>query len=234
MIVDMNYQKIYNDIIEKARSENRIKHIGTYYENHHIIPKCLNGIDEKENRVLLTAKEHYLCHKLLIFIYPNNKLIIWAFHRLTYDNLYRNRNITSRDYQYARESLSKILTGKPPWNKNKHLTKEHCENMGNARKGKKHSEETLQKMKNHIFSKEHKQKLKESRNKRTKEIDKKQSESVKGEKNHFFGRTRESESIEKMKNTQRLNMVICEYCEKECYVNIYNRFHGEKCKHKIK
>ena len=62
----MNYQKIYESIINKAKSENRKKHNGTYYENHHIKPRCLNGGEEKENKVLLTAKEHFICHKLLL------------------------------------------------------------------------------------------------------------------------------------------------------------------------
>jgi hypothetical protein len=61
----MNYQKIYESIIQKAKFENRIKlrknHPNyIYYENHHILPKCLGGSDEKENLVLLTAREHYV------------------------------------------------------------------------------------------------------------------------------------------------------------------------------
>jgi hypothetical protein len=39
----MDYKKIYDDLISKARSENRIKNAGTYYEAHHIIPVCLGG-----------------------------------------------------------------------------------------------------------------------------------------------------------------------------------------------
>ena len=78
----MNYEKIYNQIIEKAKLENRIKNDNIYYERHHIIPKCLGGTNKKENLVLLTGKEHYMCHKLLTYIYPNNaKLVfaLWAF-----------------------------------------------------------------------------------------------------------------------------------------------------------
>jgi hypothetical protein len=40
----MNYQKIYNQIIERA--QNRI--LEGYVEKHHIIPKCLGGLDNKE------------------------------------------------------------------------------------------------------------------------------------------------------------------------------------------
>lgn len=71
----MNHQNIYNSIIENAKSKNRIKlkknNINyVYYETHHILPKCLNGSNDKDNLVLLTAKEHYICHKLL-----NKKII---------------------------------------------------------------------------------------------------------------------------------------------------------------
>ena len=46
----MNYEKIYNDIISKARSEDRKRTKGIYYEGHHIIPRCLGGDNKKSNR----------------------------------------------------------------------------------------------------------------------------------------------------------------------------------------
>lgn len=66
----MNYRKIYFEIINKALrkeySGQRWKGDGNYYEKHHIIPRSLNGKDIKTNLVLLTAREHYLCHWLLV------------------------------------------------------------------------------------------------------------------------------------------------------------------------
>lgn len=80
---EMNYKRIYKNIIQKAKLENRQKDNGTYYESHHIIPECLfkkrkrNGIsgfiegspDDKNNKVLLTAREHFICHVLLYKIF---------------------------------------------------------------------------------------------------------------------------------------------------------------------
>lgn len=88
----MNYQKIYNSIIQKAKSENRVKLRKNkadfiYYENHHIIPKCLGGTDNKENLVLLTAKEHFLCHKLLTRIYEGNRKIACAYHKMSFGKI---------------------------------------------------------------------------------------------------------------------------------------------------
>lgn len=66
----MNYVKIYNQIVDKARKENRSKS-NSYYENHHILPKCLGGSNKKDNRILLTPREHFICHWLLIKIYKD-------------------------------------------------------------------------------------------------------------------------------------------------------------------
>jgi hypothetical protein len=107
----MNHQKIYDNIIEKAKAENRIKlrkdNVDyVYYENHHVIPKCLEGSDKEHNKVLLTAREHFVCHKLLTYIYKGNRKITCAFHRMTY-NKKGKLILTSRDYLYARELMSK-------------------------------------------------------------------------------------------------------------------------------
>jgi hypothetical protein len=59
------YERWYYDIIAKAQSQTRSKGHDVYYENHHIIPKSLGGSDEQENMILLTAREHFICHWLL-------------------------------------------------------------------------------------------------------------------------------------------------------------------------
>lgn len=58
----MNYNKIYSSIIEKAKNEVKTG----YCERHHIIPKSLGGSDDNTNLVLLSAKEHFVCHYLLL------------------------------------------------------------------------------------------------------------------------------------------------------------------------
>ncbi len=61
----MDYQQIYNDLISKACDEKRTKQSATYYENHHILPRCMGGTDDSFNLILLTAKEHWVAHCLL-------------------------------------------------------------------------------------------------------------------------------------------------------------------------
>lgn len=107
----MNYQEVYYNIIHKSKSKTREKlkrnqEAYIYYENHHILPKCLGGTNDKENLVLLTAREHYLCHKLLTYIYPNSRGLALAFFRMVF-NKNGKHEISSKDFAYAKEILYK-------------------------------------------------------------------------------------------------------------------------------
>lgn len=63
----MNYRNIYNRIINKAINEKDLR-INGYYEKHHIIPKSFGG-NKENNLVKLTAREHFICHWLLVKMY---------------------------------------------------------------------------------------------------------------------------------------------------------------------
>lgn len=75
----MNYSKIYNDLVEKAKSRglDKSKHEG-YFEIHHILPKCLGGSDDKSNLVMFTGREHYLAHLILWKMYPKENGLFHA------------------------------------------------------------------------------------------------------------------------------------------------------------
>lgn len=68
----MNYKKIHDSLINRAKSQNRSKSSGIY-ERHHIIMTAVGGHDTDENTVLLTPREHYIAHLLLWKMNPNNK-----------------------------------------------------------------------------------------------------------------------------------------------------------------
>lgn len=109
----MDHLKVYNRIIDKAKSENRKRRRTyhpeyVYYEKHHILPKCIQGTDEEKNLVLLTGREHYICHKLLTFIYKENKKIIQAFLLVSFDKK-TNRKISSREYNFLKEINAQII-----------------------------------------------------------------------------------------------------------------------------
>lgn len=123
----MNYQKIYNDLIIKAQSENRKKKNGIYYENHHIIPKCLGGSDNKDNLVLLTAKEHYIAHALLYFIDKNPKLA-YAWNLMSVGSKY-NKRYNSRLFQIAKIENIKHLKENFSGEKNPYYNKKHTKEI---------------------------------------------------------------------------------------------------------
>jgi hypothetical protein len=155
----MDYQQIYDNIIQRAKNLNRKKGYGVYYERHHILPKCLKGTNDKSNLVLLTAKEHYICHLLLTNIYPNSDKLAYALWTMIRgNNLKQSRYIpSSRAYESARIHLGNTYKGKTAWNKGLKLTEDQLKRHATHQpgytvwnKGKKGtwvcSEETKQKM----------------------------------------------------------------------------------------
>lgn len=113
----MNNERIYNQLIERAKIAGRRKRNGVYYEQHHIIPRCLHGSNEKCNLVLLTAREHFLAHWLLTKIHKNDFRLMYALNQLWRNNkgLRGNR---SKLYKYAREKFIYAMKNNKEW-KNK-------------------------------------------------------------------------------------------------------------------
>jgi hypothetical protein len=164
----MNYQRIYDELIDNAR----LRILTGYKERHHIVPKCMGGTDDKDNLVNLTAKEHFIAHKLLCEIYVDNEKLkeaYWAMSIIKTDN--RSYHISNNEYERLKKIISEVkskrLTGLPTWNKGKKLpslseetkqkmriaaanrkpiSEETRKKISNAHKGKKLSVETKQKM----------------------------------------------------------------------------------------
>lgn len=112
----MDYQRIYYSIISKAKQmEVSRKHHRKmkldYFERHHIIPKCLGGDNAPDNLVLLTAKEHFICHRLLCKIYPNNYKLLYALNSLLRAGPGQCRHVPSaRIYQQIKLEYSKVIS----------------------------------------------------------------------------------------------------------------------------
>jgi hypothetical protein len=122
----MNYKKIYDDLIDRAR--NRIIPKGIYKESHHIVPVCMKGSNDVENRVLLLAREHCLAHLLLAKIYPSEHALFhaaWMMYHKTkkYDPLYN-----CKKYEWLKKKRSQIISeamkGEKNWNYHKVLSEE--------------------------------------------------------------------------------------------------------------
>jgi hypothetical protein len=107
----MNYLSIYKLITNNAISEKRYKKSHNhpkyiYYELHHIIPRCLNGTNDKNNLVLLTAREHFVAHQLLVKIYPEEYKLVFALKMMCINNN-RNHIRNNREYEWIRKLIAK-------------------------------------------------------------------------------------------------------------------------------
>ena len=152
----MNWQKIHDSIINRAKT----RMLSGYSESHHIIPKCLGGTDKPNNLVNLTAKEHFIIHKILCLLYPNeNGLHYASFMMANASNKNQDRNfrLCSSEYQRLKENYSKALSknkkGKTTWNKGIPRSEETKRKMSESLtgrapsfKGKTHTEESKKKM----------------------------------------------------------------------------------------
>lgn len=150
----MNYQKIYNNLI------NRVMIRVGYVEKHHILPRCLGGLNNKENLVDLYPEEHYLAHLLLCKIYPNNQKLLYAAMNMTTGSMINNGKRNNKAYGWLRRHYAESMSGdNNPARRNPNLQKEAAmkrvgqkrtaetkARMSDAQKGRTFSEETKLKM----------------------------------------------------------------------------------------
>lgn len=226
----MNYKSIYDSIITKSKGRWKITHI---HENHHILPKCMGGTDDKDNIAILTAREHYICHWLLVKIYPSNNSLFYAFNMMTVRNDLQSRS--GKRYEYHRRMLAERMSetqsgriyvtngidnkrtkGEIPegYTLGRTLSNNHLESIKAVdRKGKSiHSEETKQSMSirmsgsnNPFYGKSHSKKTRET-------ISKANSRPASEERKQ---KVSDSARIKREKNMANYNLSPnhCAYCE---------------------
>ena len=192
MFFTNKYSKWYYSIIETAKSQHRKKLLKEdldykYYENHHIIPKALGGSNSNENLVLLTAREHFICHILL------PKMCVSEKHRQQMLNALRyiskkspnqfEHYCNARLYEYAKKHIKCL-----PERREKHKNRVTCKNRITG--------EFLQVSKDvfdndpNLVGLNYGKILSEDRRKS-------HSEKMKGSNNPFFGKTHSQETIRK-------------------------------------
>ena len=126
-IYNMDYQKIYNSLVERAKDRKFNKN--DYYETHHIIPTCIGGFNTSDNKIKLTYREHFLMHWILHIIHPDNKGLASAFHISAFGRNCRNTRKNIEFYMPSSRALEAAKIARII-----------------ARTGTKHSEETKEKM----------------------------------------------------------------------------------------
>lgn len=206
------YTKWYYQIVNAAQTRSNV--VG-YTEKHHIIPKSLGGSNSKTNLVVLTAREHFICHRLLTKMvsgFMKTKMVraVWRMSVKGADFQLRYAT-TSRTYEYLRkqfgslrkgtvtpqlvkDKISAANTGKIPWNKGIARTDKEKELIARSRKKTANIVGTWNQGLNH--SQETKNKISEKAKSRTR--------------------------------------YICPYCETSATKGNYNRWHGDNCRKKPK
>lgn len=116
------YTKIYYQIINRAQTR---PHIG-YMEQHHIIPNSFFINSKKKNSwiegdpnaasnlVMLTAREHFVCHLLLVRMISGvgKYKMALALKRFMYAKNH-TAHISARDYEYIKRTVSEQMKGRP-------------------------------------------------------------------------------------------------------------------------
>lgn len=141
----MNYQKIYNALVSKRR-KNPLQ-FGSYSEKHHIVPKCLGGGNDAENLVRLTLREHFIAHRLLVKIHPNQPGLQYALWRLAITKRSSECKISSHAYQKIRgefiERISEKMSGRI-------FSEQHRKRLSKASRGRTHSGEARRKISEYL------------------------------------------------------------------------------------
>lgn len=202
----MDYSKHYALLINRAK--NRI--LDGYTESHHIVPRCMGGLNEKVNIVELTPEEHYLAHLILVKMHPNLTKLVFAAKMMTLNSINHRRSnklygwlkrrfIQSISKPCSEETKIKISLANKGGT-GRIYTQEHKDAVSKQWLGAVRSQETKDKIsdsrKGIVFTEEHKEKLKNSAKCRV------------------------------------YKRAVCPFCSKEGTVHNMKKFHFENCKFK--
>lgn len=108
----MDYRKAYLHIVYRAKMREIPE---GYYEEHHILPKSLGGLDHSDNLTSLTAREHFICHWLLVKMFKKGtaerRKMLYAFWRMKSSPKIDNpRYINARAYEKLRREFSEMVS----------------------------------------------------------------------------------------------------------------------------
>jgi hypothetical protein len=246
------YNNWYNQIIDRARTRT----LDGYSESHHIIPESLGGPDTDENLAKLTAREHFICHWLLVKTTAGEDRykMINALRMMRAEKQGQQRyktKITARVYAKLKEEYS-VLQSQKVSGKNNPM---YGEKFYRSEDGKKRQREAISGDRNGSKQDDARKKITDSKlgKKRAPFSDEwreKMSKSKQGENNNRYGvkitedtrkkmrekaigRTQSAETVQKKADAVRgskREKKLCPHCNQQIAVNGYARFHGDKCK----
>ena len=246
------YTHWYNAIIENARTRT----ITGYKETHHILPRSLGGTDDTDNLVDLTAREHFVCHWLLVKIHTGE-----ARHKMVYalngmkrngkDNQRYETPITSRVYENLKKEFGKVhsetMKGRTAHNKGKPMSEEQKAKIRATKAAnpyKPTSDVVAQRVLKQIGqkrSKETKLKMSLAAKGKTKgpmseEIKQKISDTTKGKPKSLECTLKKTETLKQLAAEGKHHSMVrvqCPHCAKEVTKLVYGRLHGDRCSQRI-
>jgi hypothetical protein len=223
IFIENKYTKYYRSLIEKAMNRGlhtryKAKKILGYVERHHVVPKSLGGPNTNNNLVFLTAKEHFVAHRLLVKITDgkNRVKMIYALHKMMSISSFQQRHrISSKKFEEIR-SLIMSTSGEDHYNRGKKRTEEWKNDRREMYLGEKNPNFGNTGVKNPLFNKPSMKKKGNA-----------------GKNNPMFGKS-QKESSKKLLSESALARpkVSCLCCRLVSDVSNFNRWHGDKCKSK--
>lgn len=248
MFAQNKYTKWYYNIINRAID----RPTNGYVEKHHIIPKSMGGSNDKSNLVCLTGREHFVCHLLLTkMVEGRNKHKAMKAARMMATSAGPGQcryKVTSRVYEFLMQKIEVPLEVKKNMSK---AQKERFSKSPGTFKNRKHTEETIQKLrkpkseeqKKHqslVMKGKYKGRVPHNKGKTFEELygvekanELKEKMKHPGDKNGFYGKKHSPEQREK-KRQEKLAAPkkTCYYCSKQVDPMNYARWHGDNCKYK--
>lgn len=109
MFEENKYTAWYFNIVNAAKERDIPS---CYCEKHHIIPKCFGGPNTPDNLVILTAREHYICHLLLMKMVIDKRRQFQMVAAFTYMTHMKKKGTleryTSRSFAFHKSLCSRI------------------------------------------------------------------------------------------------------------------------------
>lgn len=123
------YEEEYFALINKAKADNR-RWEPFKFEEHHILPKCMGGSDEKDNLILLTTAEHFKAHVLLSRAYPKNGKLALACVRMMDSWQGKQLDLIAEEFAEIREKAARFIS---TIHKGRKKSEQELENIRQAR-----------------------------------------------------------------------------------------------------
>lgn len=103
-----NYQEFIQNILN---TRGRFGCGDEYHERHHILPKCLGGLDNDENLIDLFAKEHFVAHRLLVLEHPDNNKLTYVWWMMSHikDKNQDRYELSAEEYEEAKIAHSIVM-----------------------------------------------------------------------------------------------------------------------------